>query len=104
MNECIPYDLKENDIFRDQCIPIYYVNNTNNDTVIEKIQAGGFVKNRLIWGVFSKKSKDWGYEEEWRLIYDHQAPDNITPILSNNINKKYVPFLKPKAVYRIKNS
>ena len=96
---CIQYDLKKNNIFRDQCIPVYYVKDTNNDTIIEKIQSGSFVKNRLIWGVFSKKSEDWIYEKEWRLIYDKQVPEYITTLFTDNINKKYIPFLKPKAVY-----
>ena len=96
---CIQYNFKENKNFKDQCMPINYINNTNNDTVIEKIQRGGFVKNRLIWEVFLKKSEDWGYEKEWRLIYDKQVPKKITTIFCDNANKKYIPFLKPEAVY-----
>ena len=96
---CIEYNLKENNIFRDQCMPINYVEKTNNDTVINKIQEGSFVKNRFIWEVFSKKSKDWEYEKEWRLIYDKQVPENIATILTDEEDKKYVQFLKPKAVY-----
>lgn len=95
---CIEYNLKENNIFRDQCMPINYVDKTNNDTVINKILGRGFVKNRFIWEVFSKKSKDWEYEKEWRLIYDKQVPENIANIVSDK-NKKYLLFLKPKAVY-----
>ncbi len=96
---CIEYNFNDNKNLKDQCMPINYVNNTNNNTVIEKFQNGSFVKNRLIWEVFSKKSEDWEYEKEWRLIYDNQVPKNVGTILSDNINKQYLLFLKPTAVY-----
>ena len=96
---CIEYNFNDNENFKDQCMPINYVKNTNNNTVIEKFQNGSFVKNRLIWEVFSKKSEDWRYEKEWRLIYDNQVTEEIGTIFSDNINKKYLLFLKPTAVY-----
>ena len=96
---CIEYNFNDNENLKEQCMPINYVNSANYDTLIKKLRNTSKSPKRLIWNVFSNKSEDWRYEKEWRLIYDNQVPKNVGTILSDNINKQYLLFLKPTAVY-----
>lgn len=65
---CLEYNLKDTKekYFRDFCFPIKYV---KREADFEQIKSNeSFVLNNIPFEPLLKKSFDWNYEEEWRII------------------------------------
>ena len=95
---CIEYDFIPDNKIKRLCFPMDYVHTTNNDCVLEEILTKGTISHRLLSEIYLKKSYDWNYEREWRLILFDDDSQNLFNI-STDGNFKYIPFLEPKAVY-----
>ena len=95
---CIEYDLHENSHFKDFCLPVQYVTKTNNTDLTETLLDDEDPLNVQSLELFVKKAKYWSYEREWRLIFDDKYNYNEFTFHWED-NKKYLQFLKPKAVY-----
>ena len=95
---CVEYNFHKDINFRDFCFPVRYVGKTDNDDLLELILEGENPINGLALELFVKKSQNWSYEKEWRLVfYDDYDYGEFQFVLKHG--KKYVEFLKPKAVY-----
>lgn len=95
---CIEYNLHENSHCRDFCLPVQYVTKTDNVHLTETLLDNEDPRNVESLELFVKKAKYWSYEREWRLIFDDKYNyEEFTFHLEDN--KKYLRFLKPKAVY-----
>ena len=95
---CIEYDFHRNNLFRDFCYPVQYVKRTDNTNLAELLLDGKDPLNASALELFVKKSHNWSYEKEWRLVFDDEHDyEGIDFIMKND--KMYVEFLKPKAVY-----
>lgn len=95
---CIEYDFIPDSKIKQLCFPINYVHKTNNNRVLEEILTKGTIKHRVLSEIYLKKSHDWNYEREWRIVLFDDDSQNLFNI-STDGNFKYIPFLKPKAVY-----
>ncbi|EQK42905.1 hypothetical protein C672_1849 [[Clostridium] bifermentans ATCC 638] len=80
---CIEYDFKNVDtpIYMDLIRPVIY-----DDKIVESYINK---KPSLIIGALTKKSKCWSYENEWRLVIEHDIVKN---------NRKYI-VPKAKSIY-----
>ena len=95
---CIKYDFNKNEILKNECFPVYYVQNEENKVLCEKIFSEKKSKNHMLSQLFLRKSKDWSYEKEWRLlVYDNSDFSKQNVCYKNNL--KYLKFIKPTTVY-----
>ena len=78
--------------------PINYVHTTSNEYILEEILTKGTISHRLLSEVYLKKSHDWDYEREWRIVLFDDDSQNLLNSSTDGYFK-YIPFLKPKAVY-----
>ena len=95
---CIEYDLKncENIFLKTLCFPINYVEkNDNTDDLISLVVFKNLEKTFFLFKVANTKSKDWEYENEWRIVF-FENDYNYTDFYSN---KHYTTFIKPKSIY-----
>lgn len=95
---CIEYDLNDSDKIRMLTFPINYVDSADNNQVLRQILTRGLIKHRLLSEVYLKKSYDWHYEREWRIVIFKDDSNNTFNLVTSG-DKTYIPFLKPKAVY-----
>ena len=96
---CIEYDLinTKTELFKNLCFPIEYIDEFDSTYDVKSL----FETNSMDLNIKLKplliKAGDWGYEEEWRIIFD----DSI--ISDYNVDfepyEPYVKFLRPQAVY-----
>lgn len=96
---CIEYDLinTKTELFKNLCFPIEYIGEFDSTYDVKSL----FETNSMDLNIKLKplliKAGDWGYEEEWRIIFD----DSI--ISDYNVDfepyEPYVKFLRPQAVY-----
>lgn len=83
---CIGYNFKEiDDDLRELMVPIIYCDNLLDSTK----SIFGTTNNSLIMNGISRKSVDWNYEREWRIL--------ITPKNKEKCQPQKVPV--PKTVY-----
>lgn len=95
---CIEYDLKncDNLFLKTLCLPINYVEKSDNTLDLSSIVIHNDYENSLFMlKTAITKSKDWKYEQEWRIIFFKPFPD-YTDLYSD---KHYIQFIKPKAIY-----
>lgn len=95
---CIEYDLKNcnNNFLKTLCLPIDYVEKRDNTRDLKSIIIDEDYENSLfILKTAITKSKDWEYEQEWRIIFLESFP-NYTDFYSD---KHYIKFIKPKSIY-----
>ena len=95
---CIEYNFHDEMKFRDFCFPIKYVNKTNNNAITKLLNEDIDPTNRLVQELFLKKYKSWNFEKEWRIVIQDEKVDHIFEPKWND-EKKFIDFLKPKAVY-----
>lgn len=95
---CIEYDLKncENTFLKTLCFPINYVEkNDNTEDLIRAIVYKDFEKEDFLLKTAITKSKDWEYENEWRIVF----LENNTYYTDYYSNKHYTTFIKPKSIF-----
>ena len=95
---CVEYDFNKNKTLKNECFPVYYVDNGENNVLCEEIFNEKNSKNHMLSQMFLRKGKDWSYEKEWRLIILNNFDSNGSNICYKN-NKKYLQFMKPTKVY-----
>lgn len=96
---CIEYNIQKSNIqfIKDYCFKIEYVELSDATNEIKNYFVDNYVDLNLMIKPLLKKSKDWSYEEEWRIIlHDHFLSQNHNNYYSN---KHYMRFIKPEAVY-----
>jgi len=106
---CIEYDFKNisNFIFEILCFPIEYVENSDNTLELSAL-FDDTIKTNSIWllRLILRKSHDWKYEKEWRIIISEFFNDYIYKKSYGNLDfdeyysdKHYIKFIKPKSIY-----
>lgn len=96
---CIEYDIKNCNInfIKDFCFEVEYANLSDNTGAIKEYFEDNHLNLNLMIKPLLKKSKDWSYEEEWRIIlHDYILSQNHDNFYSD---KHYMRFIKPTAVY-----
>lgn len=94
---CIEYDLKncDNLFLKTLCFPIDYVEKNDNTHDLNSIIIHkDYDSSLFLFKTAITKSKDWEYEQEWRIIYLDSFP-NYTDFSG----KHYIQFIKPKSIY-----
>lgn len=94
---CIEYDFNKNLFIKNECFPVYYVTDANNNELCEKILKNNSEKE-LFSQFFLRKGENWNYEKEWRLIIPKNINNSNIKIFYKK-DKKYLKFMKPNAVY-----
>lgn len=104
---CIEYDLSSSeDFFLDEpCHPICYVEQANYTEEINQLQNDNRNKLKLLEEPFLKKSIDWSYEKEWRVLINKtqlkatmdllKKPD----IIQRRNGMCFIKFPKPTSVF-----
>lgn len=96
---CIEYDIKNcnYDLIRDLCFEVDYVELSDNTEDIKEYFEEDHLDLNVMLLPLLKKSEDWSYEKEWRIILHDYSLSNF----HNNFysDKHYMRFIKPKAVY-----
>lgn len=106
---CIEYDFKNisNFMFEILCFPIEYVENSDNTLELSAL-FDDTIKTNSIWllRLILRKSHDWKYENEWRIIISEFFNDYIYKKSYGNLDfneyysdKHYIKFIKPKSIY-----
>lgn len=96
---CIEYNILKNapKIIKDFCFEIEYVELSDDTNNIKEYFEENYLDLNLMIKPLLKKSKDWSYEEEWRIIlHDQVLSQNHENFYSD---KHYIRFIKPTAVY-----
>lgn len=96
---CIEYNIPKCDIqfIKDFCFEVEYIKSSDTTSEINNYFEESYVDLNLMIKPLLKKSEDWSYEEEWRIIlHDHFLSQNHNNYYSN---KHYIRFIKPEAVY-----
>lgn len=95
---CIEYDLKNwNNLFlKSLCFPVNYVEkNDVTDDLISLVVYRNLKESLFLLKSSITKSKDWEYENEWRIIF--LKTDFIYEDFYSK--KHYMAFIKPKSIY-----
>lgn len=101
---CIEYDIFNSRLF-ENCHPILYIKHADFTEDINKIDDNKRNKLKLLEEPFLKKSYDWSYENEWRVLLNKKRLSMVSKRydLSNFIIKRndlcFIKFPKPSAVY-----
>lgn len=106
---CIEYDFENisNLMFRNLCFPIEYVEKSDNTLELSTLFDDN-VENNSNWilRLALRKSHDWKYEKEWRIIVSHFIKDSFHKNNYENLyfdeyysDKHYIKFIKPKSIY-----
>lgn len=97
---CLEYNLKDTKekYFRDFCFPIKYV---KREADFEQIKSNeSFVLNNIPFEPLLKKSFDWNYEEEWRIIiHKPSLKEIINETKIDDKIKEHLKFIQPTKVY-----
>ena len=104
---CIEYDLSaSNDFYLDDlCPPICYVEHADYTDEINQLQNDNMNKLKILEEPFLKKSSDWSYEQEWRvLINKFSLKATIDALKKPDIIQKrngicLIKFPKPMSVF-----
>ena len=96
---CIEYDMNDygdKNYLKNLCFRVEYVKKSDSTRDIKKhIEYDTYSRN-LMLKPFLKKSEEWGYEKEWRIIL---TDDIIVQYSKFYPYKPYIEFFKPSAVY-----
>lgn len=104
---CIEYDLSSSQSFvlDELCYPIYYVNHSDYAEEINQLKNDDRNKLKILEEPFLKKSIDWSYEKEWRVLIN-KTQLKATMVLLNDseiIRKReglcFIRFPKPTSVF-----
>ena len=106
---CIEYDFKNisNLMFKNLCFPIEYVEKLDNTLELSALFDDN-IETSSIWilRLALRKSYDWKYEKEWRIIVSQFIKDSLYKNNYENLyfdeyysNKHYIKFIKPKSLY-----
>lgn len=95
---CIEYDVKkcDNDYLKDLCFKIEYVEKSDNTKDIKNHFKENAYDLNLMLKPFLRKSIEWNYEKEWRIVLPENA---INQNGGFEPYKPYIKFLKPTKVY-----
>ena len=97
---CVEYNLSDTEktILKNFCFPIKYV---KRDDDFDQIKSNeGFVLNNIPFEPLLKKSFDWNYEDEWRVIICKPYFKNMIEKKRKNCKiKEYLKFIEPTRVY-----
>lgn len=97
---CLEYNLKDTEktYLKNFCFPIKYVERKKDFEQIKSNES--FVHNNITFEPLLKKSYDWNYEKEWRIIiYKPIFRDMIETMAKDGKIKKYLKFIQPSKVY-----
>lgn len=106
---CIEYDFKNmsNFMFEILCFPIEYVENSDNTLELTALFDDN-IKTNPVWPLrlVLRKSHDWEYEKEWRIIVFQFFKDFFYEKSYGDMyfdeyysDKHYIKFIKPKSIY-----
>ena len=94
---CIEYDVNEcNNILKDFCFPIEYVDESDYTLDLKSHVRENNLDLNLLLKPFLRKSKEWEYEKEWRIILNENMIKNNSDYYPY---KPYIKFIPPKKVY-----
>ena len=96
---CIEYDMNyfgDKKYLRDSCFKVEYVKKSDSTKDLKKQMKYDAHSRNLMLKPFLKKSEEWNYEKEWRIIL---TDDVITQNSGFYPYKPYIGFFKPSAVY-----
>lgn len=95
---CIEYDIKNcnEPFFKNSCFKVEYVETSDDTSDIKDFINKNEIDFNLVLKPFLKKSIEWEYEKEWRIILEKE---NIKRELHFEPYKPYIKFLKPSKVY-----
>lgn len=106
---CIEYDFKNISelIFKHLCFPIEYVEKADNSLELSSLFDDNIKTNsNWILRLALKKSYDWKYEKEWRIIVSQFIADYFNDNNHKSLyfdeyysDKNYIKFIKPKSLY-----
>lgn len=119
---CLEYDLRDNEeesveitnenkfeTLRDSllyecCFPVDYVEHYDFSKDLELMHDDTHNKLKILEEPFIKKSIDWSYEKEWRIILNKDRLSSISKHLNLNLLEEvnsinFINFPKPKAIY-----
>lgn len=101
---CIEYDLKniEDGYFKNFCFPLQYVTKSENAGML-KSRNNLVPQNIILYEPVLKKSYDWKYEQEWRIVIDKLRPNVRDKIIQETTDdgnvKEFIRFIKPTGIY-----
>lgn len=101
---CIEYDLKNtsDEYFKNLCFPLHYVTKNENEKIL-KSRNNLVPQDIILYEPVLKKSYDWNYEHEWRIIIDKLRPNIQEKIKyeksEDNETKEFIKFIKPTGIY-----
>ena len=102
---CIGYDLTDFELGSEEtCHPILYVQGSNFTEEINNIDNAERNKLKVLEEPFLKKSYDWSYEKEWRILIDkmklRQALKlGFSSVMDRREDLCFIKFPKPKCVF-----
>lgn len=97
---CLEYNLRDTEKtnLKDFCFPIKYVKRDEEFNQIKSNES--FVLNNIPLEPLLKKSFDWNYEDEWRVIICKPYFKNMIEKKRKNCKiKEYLKFIEPTKVY-----
>ena len=102
---CIGYDLKDFELgCEETCHPILYVHNSDFTEDINNIDNDERNKLKVLEEPFLKKSHDWSYEKEWRILIDkmklkHTLELGFSSVMDKRGELCFIKFPKPVSVF-----
>lgn len=93
---CIEYNLRdlEESYLKNFCFPVEYVERFD----AEKNESHLVLSDLTLYEPVLKKSQDWSYEQEWRIIVDKRR-EIVQDMIETEGKKEYLEFITPSAVY-----
>jgi hypothetical protein len=101
---CIEYDLKNthDEYFKNLCYPLQYVSKSENENLL-KSRNNLVPQDIILYEPILKKSDDWSYEQEWRIVIDKLRPNVQDKIIREKTDdgrvKEFINFIKPSGIY-----
>lgn len=103
---CIEYNLLDFELgFEETCHPILYVNHADFTEEINYLNDDNRNKLKILQEPFLKKSRDWSYEDEWRILINVDRIRMASKIIdySKFFDKRkdlcFIRFPKPTSVF-----
>ena len=92
---CIEYDLKDlnEKYILKWCYPVKYENNYDYTKELMNIKNNG---DKLLHETLLKKSTEWKYEKEWRILIDYDI--QLSGLIKKG-NDYFLKLPKPQAIY-----
>ena len=102
---CIGYDLKDFELgCEETCHPVLYVHNSDFTEDINNINNDERNKLKVLEEPFLRKSHDWSYEKEWRILIDKMKLKQALKLGFSSVMDKrgdlcFIKFPKPVSVF-----